>query len=125
MDEYRQWLVYAEEDLRYGELGMQSLPRAASWSFQQSAEKALKAALLSFELAVPRTHDVAYLLSLLVPVCTVPEAIVHSVLLISEITPATRYPSDDLYEIDGEQAKEYFAAARHILDWAKNVSAES
>jgi HEPN domain-containing protein len=63
MSESKQWLAYALDDLAYGELGMNSLPRAASWSFQQAAEKALKALLLAKVLEVPRTHDVAYLLN--------------------------------------------------------------
>ena len=39
------WLDYAQEDLDYGLLGLGRYPRAAAWSFQQAAEKALKACL--------------------------------------------------------------------------------
>ena len=44
-------------------LGRESLPRAASWSFQQSAEKALKAIWSLNRERIPRAHDLAYLLS--------------------------------------------------------------
>ena len=38
--EAHRWLVFAEEDLAYGKLGMAGFPRAAAWSFQPAAEKA-------------------------------------------------------------------------------------
>jgi len=31
MNEPAQWLAYAKDDLAYAELGLSSLPRAASW----------------------------------------------------------------------------------------------
>ena len=40
--EIRQWLAYSADDLSYGALGRESLPRAASWSFQQSATQQLE-----------------------------------------------------------------------------------
>jgi len=118
MSESKQWLAYALDDLAYGELGMNSLPRAASWSFQQAAEKALKALLLAKVLEVPRTHDVAYLLNQLQATLSLPVEIADAVLLIAEITPATRYPADDVPPIEKKEAREYYQAAKHIVDRA-------
>lgn len=117
MEESKQWLTYAIDDLAYGELGLESLPRAASWSLQQASEKALKALLLSKAGEIPRTHDVAYLLSQLQGSAQVPDELADAVLLIAEITPTTRYPSDDLFLINKEDAREYFDAAKRIVDW--------
>ena len=80
----------------YGSLGRESLAWAASWSFQQSAEKALKAIWLLNRERIPRTHDLAYLLSELSEYYKLSESLTAPVLLLSEITPAIRYPADDL-----------------------------
>jgi HEPN domain-containing protein len=117
MSEAKQWLAYAMDDLAYGELGMATLPRAASWSFQQASEKSLKALLLARGALVQRTHDVAYLLSLLSEHCEMSSDLTGAALLIAEVTPATRYPSDDLPPIDGSLARESYLAAKQIVDW--------
>lgn len=117
MSEPNQWLAYAVDDLAYGELGMAALPRAASWSFQQATEKALKALLLAKRREVPRTHDVAYLLSQLAPLLSLSDVVKDAALLIAEITPATRYPGDDLPPIETEDAHAYFQAAKQLVDW--------
>lgn len=54
------WLRYAEEDLITAETLLkqpQVPPRQACWFAQQSAEKALKAALIFLQIDFPRTHD--------------------------------------------------------------------
>jgi HEPN domain-containing protein len=94
------------------------LPRAASWSFQQSAEKALKAIWLLNRELIPRTHDLAYLLSELSEYYELSESLTAAVLLLSEITPAIRYPADDLPPVDTELAKEYEQACHVIYKWA-------
>ena len=119
--EVRQWLAYSADDLSYGELGRDSLPRAASWSFQQSAEKALKAIWLLNSERIPRTHDLAYLLSELSEYHALSESLTAAVLLLSEITPAIRYPADDLPPVDLQLAKEYEEACHIIYKWAHQV----
>jgi len=69
--ELQRWLRYAREDL----LGAESMledaksgraaPRQACFWAQQSAEKALKAVLVSDQIDFPRTHNVTELLALL------------------------------------------------------------
>lgn len=119
--EIRQWLAYAADDLAYGELGRGSLPRAASWSFQQAAEKALKAVWLMHRKRIPKTHDLAYLLSELAEYYTLPEPLTAAVLLLSEVTPAVRYPADDLPPVDLQLAKEYGVSSRTIVTWAQDI----
>jgi len=119
--EVRQWLAYAADDLAYGELGRDSLPRAASWSFQQSAEKSLKAIWLLNRKRIPKTHDLAYLLSELSENYQITERLTEAVLLLSEITPAIRYPADDLPPVDLQLAKEYEQSSRIIYNWACQI----
>ncbi len=62
------WLRYAEEDLTTAEtfLGHPHVPpRQACWFAQQSAEKALKAALIFLQIDFRRTHDLNVLRDLL------------------------------------------------------------
>lgn len=119
--EIRQWLAYSADDLSYGSLGRESLPRAASWSFQQSAEKALKAIWLLNRERIPRTHDLAYLLSELSEYYELSESLTAAVLLLSEITPAICYPADDLPPVDLQLAKEYGEACHIIYKWAHQI----
>ena len=115
------WLAYAAEDLAYGRLGMEELPRAASWSFQQSAEKALKAIWLAFRKHVPRTHDVAFLLSELEQELSPPIVVRDAVLRLAEIAPSVRYPSDDLPNLTLHDSKEYAEAAEVVYGWASEI----
>lgn len=115
--EVAQWLSYAAEDLAYGKLGQADIPRAAAWSFQQSTEKSLKALWLKVNLEVPRTNDVAFLLSELSKTFKVPEEIKDAVLQIAQITPAVRYPGDDQMPVTMEDAKNYAESAERVYQW--------
>jgi HEPN domain-containing protein len=64
----KQWLSYAGEDLEIAEemLTQESRHlRHICWLSQQSAEKAIKAALISQQIEFPRTHNLTVLSSLL------------------------------------------------------------
>jgi HEPN domain-containing protein len=113
--EAARWLVYAEEDLAYGHLGLESYPRAAAWSFQQATEKALKACLISQGKVPPRTHDLILLQN---TVGIKPDAdTLDAVVLLAEISAASRYP-DDLEPVDRELARQYAHAADAVVKWA-------
>ena len=65
-----QWVSKAEEDVDAARaLAAQTPPRrnAASFHCQQAAEKYLKALLQEIGAVVPRTHDMEYLVDLLLP----------------------------------------------------------
>ena len=115
--EAAEWLFFASEDLAYGKLGMVDLPRASAWSFQQSSEKALKALWLQTYKEIPRTHDVAYLLSELSTIFETPENVRGAILALAEITPSIRYPGDDQTPVTREDALQYAEAAREVYDW--------
>ena len=115
----RRWLAYAEEDYAYGKLGLAMFPRASAWSFQQAAEKALKACLLHRGEVPPRTHDLLLLFNLVV-VSELPE-IKSAVLLLAEITAASRYP-DDTEDVTVGLASEYALAVRQVIDYAHAVA---
>jgi HEPN domain-containing protein len=58
--EVGRWLRYAREDLQAAEALIEQpnvAPRHVCWLAQQSAEKAIKAALIFLEIDFPRQHD--------------------------------------------------------------------
>jgi len=68
LEKVRQWLAYADEDLRVARHGF-SMPDAPSWRLiafhaQQCAEKHLKAYLVFHTVDFPYTHDIARLLEI-------------------------------------------------------------
>lgn len=120
-EEANEWLFYASEDLAYGKIGMRDYPRAAAWSFQQSAEKVLKGLWILFQGRSPKTHDIAFLFSELNRNLKAPLVVAESILVLAEITPAIRYPADDLPPIEREDAENYQQAADVVYDWAVNL----
>jgi HEPN domain-containing protein len=67
---------------------------------------------------VPRTHDVAFLLSELAKTFEVPEEVRDAILLLAHITPAVRYPSDDQTPVTSADAGKFAEAAECVHQWA-------
>lgn len=62
MDKANIWLTQAEEDLLWAEASLrEGILRGACFAAQQSAEKALKAFLLSKNITSPKIHDLVTL----------------------------------------------------------------
>jgi HEPN domain-containing protein len=70
-------------------------------------------------LKVPRTHDVAFLLSVLAESIAVAPVVSAAALALAAIAPASRYP-DDLMEISQNDAVELARASRLVFDWARD-----
>jgi HEPN domain-containing protein len=86
------------------------------WGFQQAAEKGLKAMLLMSNHEVPRTHDIAFLVSRLRESWPEADSLRDEALALSEITPAVRYPGD-WPELLPEEMKRMETAAVRIVAW--------
>lgn len=65
----QEWLRYAREDIEGAEallsIPPRAVPRHSCFLSQQSAEKALKAALIFLQIDYPRTHNLALLRDLI------------------------------------------------------------
>jgi len=122
--EWGRWLEFASDDLAFGESGMAVHPRPAAWNFQQAAEKALKAVLLAKGMEVPRTHDMAFLLSMLTESIPAANDLRDNVLALAAITSASRYPDDGL-DVSALDDANLALAARNIVHWAKRLCAEA
>jgi HEPN domain-containing protein len=82
---------------------------------QQAAEKAIKALLLSLNIEVPRTHDLAYIIDLLPASLVIPP---HLLLLpvLTKYAVQFRYPGQEITVMK----KEYIKAvelSQSTLDW--------
>jgi len=117
-EEAARWLAYAVEDLEHGKLGASSFPRSAAWSFQQAAEKALKALFLASGQSVPKVHDLVFLLQGLATRFPRSSELLDSVMDLAEISTVSRYPSE-LDEITTRDCARFQVAATNIVGWCQ------
>ena len=88
------WLTFSKKDLRVAlQLirGPDPSPHHACWLSQQSAEKALKAALVSENVVIPRTHDLNVLRNMLPKGWVIHDAN-NDLSILSEWAIEARYP---------------------------------
>jgi HEPN domain-containing protein len=107
LEKVRQWLTYADEDLRVARHGF-SMPgtppfRVIAFHAQQCAEKYLKAALVFQGVDFPYTHSLRRLLDL----CTATAPWAEQLRDAEELSPyaiTARYPGEDL-EVSETEAR--------------------
>jgi HEPN domain-containing protein/predicted nucleotidyltransferase len=118
MEDVRRWLRHSEEDLAEAEAVLAraaSAPRHAGWLAQQSAEKALKAALILLNVDPPRTHDLNALWELLPADWGVPPASFPELKRLGDLAVEARYPGEWPEPSIGD-ARVAVHRARSILD---------
>jgi HEPN domain-containing protein len=119
VDDYREWVRYAEQDWQLAaSLLRRKRPPTVAVCFhaQQSAEKYLKALLLSRRLIFPRTHDLATLNSLCEQNGILTGFSPRLLTLLSEYAVASRYPGN---EPTLEEAREAVEIARVVRAFAR------
>jgi HEPN domain-containing protein len=120
IEKVRQWLAYAEEDLRVARHGF-SMPetppcRVIAFHAQQCAEKHLKAYLVFHGVDFPFTHSLRRLLDL----CGSPAAWAEQLRDAEELSPyviTARYPGEDLAvsEAEARRAVEIAERVREVV----------
>lgn len=116
MEDYKNWIKKAEEDLETAEYNLEGNKTDAGFFFlQQSAEKSLKAVYLKKFKELLKTHD----LFILAKKLNSPKEILD---FCKKLTPAyqyTRYP--DVYKV--EESKEFESNllnyTKEIIKWCK------
>ena len=86
---------------------------------QQAAEKALKAILVAYNVAVPRTHNLRTLLDLLPTDVPLPSDILGTVGL-SDYAVTSRYPGIS-EPVENEEYREAIHMAEAVVYWAEEV----
>ena len=114
VDEARDWLRIAAEDLRLPELGLAASPPIvglALYHAQQAAEKALKSFLVLHAQQYPLTHNLRELLRLALPFDASLEEEILTALDLTIFATRYRYPGDPV-EPDVQQGRHYLALGR-------------
>ena len=116
----RQWLAYAEEDLRLAMHAMAMPPaerpaRLVAYHAQQCAEKCLKAYLVCHGVDFPYTHNISTLLELCSDYADWPLSLRDAEEL-TDYAITTRYP--------GEAAEVTDAEAHRAVELARQVSGQ-
>jgi HEPN domain-containing protein len=113
----REWLKKAEADFATAqrELRVRRTPNrdAVCFHAQQCAEKYLKACLQEADVAIPRTHDLAALLDLLLTKDPLLETLRSALNLLSSYAVEVRYPGEAATK---EHAEEALSRCRHIRE---------
>jgi len=104
----REWVVKAEEDFlaatALNRRRKKPLWNIVSFHAQQAVEKYLKARLEESALAVPRTHDLVYLLNLVAAVEPLWLAYHSALSLLASYAVQTRYPGSSVTKADTRHA---------------------
>jgi HEPN domain-containing protein len=115
------WFDYAKSDLALARGGKLPDVRVGSLCHhcQQSAEKALKAVLLSHHVDFPPTHSLKKLFKLLPPPLSAPPDVMEAIIL-EEYVLKGRYPVEfmDIQPAEYEKAVEL---AGKVLRWAEKA----
>lgn len=84
---------------------------------QQSAEKAVKALMLSFDMEIPRTHDLGLLTGQMGEHAAITQEILDACNALTSYAVNIRYPYDK--ELDTNYVKKALQDAEKIMLWVK------
>jgi len=113
------WAKYAEEDWEVANLLIKrksALNTSVCFHAQQSAEKYLKALLVSKKASFPKTHDLLTLNSLCAQTGILTEFSPEALTILAEHAVSSRYPGE---EPSTEDAKESLKIAKSIRKFAR------
>ena len=108
------WLRHARSDLLVAQTPTAPgvLRETLCYHLQQAAEKSLKAVLIYFDIAPPRTHNLKMLIELMPAAFPVPDSVASAASL-TDYAVTTRYPGD--YEpIPFAQAQDAVQVAQRV-----------
>lgn len=122
-NEPREWLTKAEHELAAAQTLFQEdgFADTIAVHYHQTAEKALKAALLSLKIDFPFTHDLTILLQL----CTNKNdsflELKETAITLSPLYIEQRYPFMDVEPYSHEELKHFLSAAQQIFQFVQIV----
>ena len=120
----RDWLRLAEGDLAIARCSTAEgvLLESLCFHAQQAVEKSIKAVMQSRNLVVPRTHDIAALITYLINAgVDFPEGLREAAIL-TDYAVAARYPGS-WEEIERDDYETALSLAAQVVAWAKEKTA--
>lgn len=123
MDKAKQWITQAEEDLLWAEVSLkEKIFRGACFAAQQSAEKSLKAFLLSKDITTPKIHDLVTLNQKCLNLESSFKEIEQECSMLSPYYISSRYPDVVQFEeYSQEQVKKAVEDARKVVNFVKSL----
>lgn len=121
MDDYKQWLDKAKNDLQWTKHNIDGcIWYGACFTAQQAAEKAFKGYIIYHSKKLRKIHDLRVLLTICAEINERFEKIREEAILLNSYYTDTRYPGfDDFGSFTKSQANEAYAAAKEIVDFVK------
>jgi len=119
----RDWLRRAKSNLeraRVGKIKDEILYEDLCFDCQQSAEKALKALLISIDKEFPPTHSIARLLEIASETKTEIPAEIRKAIDLTDYAVKTRYPGET-EPVTKEEYEEALTIAETIYNWVSNI----
>lgn len=121
----KQWIDYAAQDLGVARHLLENYhPKPLEivcYHCQQSAEKAIKAVIVSLHwpTGIPKSHDLSFLLNQIHNYISIPDAIDDAADALTPFGTMTRYPNE--LTVEEHHAKQAIAFAEQILNWAASA----
>jgi HEPN domain-containing protein len=122
----KEWLINAKGHLLRGEdssyKDLRDIPiELLCFDLQQCVEKSLKAVLVQHKIKFSRSHDITYLIDLLISNnINPPESVVNEAPILTQYASETRYPGD-WEPIADKEYKEAVKIATDVYDWAQEL----
>ena len=122
MEEYKQWLNKAEDDLLWTKNSLNGkIWYGACFSAQQAAEKALKGYLISYEKPLRKIHDLRALLEDCILIDKDFKSIRKDSISLNSYYVVTRYPAyEEIDKYTQEQAHEAYEHAVKVVEFVKS-----
>jgi len=121
-----EWLQRAKSNMaraRAGRVSSAILYEDLCYDAQQAAEKGLKSLCILHEILFPRTHDIAYLMELLIRGSVLIPEDINKARILTGYAVETRYPGD--YEpVNEEDYLNALALAEKVLVWVESRISE-
>jgi len=114
----REWIDKAEADFITAEREPRAVPPnydAAAFMAQQAAEKFLKARLVEAQVKFPKTHDLAVLLDLILPLEPTWSHLRPALDALASLGIEVRYPGTTADEDDAAEAVQTASAVRTLV----------
>jgi len=116
-----EWLQRAKSNMaraKAGRVTAEILYEDLCYDAQQAAEKALKALCILHEILFPRTHDIAYLMDLLVKESVLIPEDLYNTRILTAYAVETRYPGD--YEpVNEDDYLNAIVLAEKLVKWVE------
>ncbi len=116
----KQWLDYAAQDLGVARHLFENYHQIVCYHCQQSAEKAIKAVIVSLHWPTDsQSHDLSFLLNQIHNYISIPDAIGDAADALTPFGTMTRYPNE--LTVEEHHAKQAIAFAELILNWTASA----